>query len=122
MRGRVLTPEDDNPAAQPAAVISHVYWEKKLNSDPGVVGKTFSINGTTFTVVGITPPEFFGVRVRRPPDFWLPLAFHPQVELRESFLTERQVYWLTIVGRLKPEVNLEQAQANINIVIETISH
>ncbi|HEU4933381.1 MAG TPA: ABC transporter permease [Pyrinomonadaceae bacterium] len=115
MRGRVLTPEDDNSAAQPAAVISYRYWEKKLNSDPGVVGKAFSINGTTFTVVGITPPEFFGVRVRRPPDFWLPLSFHPQVELRESFLTERQVYWLTIVGRLKPEVNLEQAQANINM-------
>lgn len=115
MRGRVLTPEDDNAAAQPAAVISYNYWEKKLNSDPGVVGKAFSINGTTFTVVGIAPPEFFGVRVRRPPDFWLPLSFHPQVELRESFLTERQVYWLTIVGRLKPEVNLEQAQANINM-------
>lgn len=115
MRGRVLTPEDDNSAAQPAAVISYRYWEKKLNRDPGVVGKAFSINGTTFTVVGITPPEFFGVRVRRPPDFWLPLSFHPQVELRESFLTERQVYWLTLVGRLKPEVNLEQAQANINM-------
>ncbi|HEV8431396.1 MAG TPA: ABC transporter permease [Pyrinomonadaceae bacterium] len=115
MRGRVLTPEDDKPAAQPAAVISYAYWEKKLNSDPGVVGKTFSINGTTFTVVGVTPREFFGVRVRRPPDFWLPLSFHPQVELRESYLTERQVYWLTIVGRLKPEVKLDQAQANINM-------
>ena len=115
LRGRVLTPEDDKPAAAPAAVISYSYWEKKLNSDPSVVGKAFSINGTNFTVVGITPPEFFGVRVRRPPDFWFPLAFHPQIELRDSFLTEPQVYFLTIIGRLRPEVSFDQAQANVNL-------
>ena len=115
MRGRVLTPEDDKPAAPPAAVISYSYWEKKLSSDPSVVGKTFIINGTNFTVVGIAPPEFFGVRMRRAPDFWLPLAFQPQIELRESFLTDPQVYWLTIIGRRKPEVTFEQAQANVNL-------
>ena len=115
IRGRVLTPEDDKPAAPPAAVISYAYWEKKLNSDPGVVGKTFTINGTNFTVVGIAPPEFFGVRIRRSPDFWVPLSFQPQIELRESFLTNQQVYWLTIVGRLKPDVTLDQAQANVNL-------
>ena len=89
MRGRVLTPEDDKPSAAPAAVISHRYWEQQLNSDPSIVGKNFIINGTNFTVVGVTPPEFFGERVRRPPDFWLPLSFHPQIELRESFLTNK---------------------------------
>ncbi len=58
MRGRVLTPEDDKPSAQPAAVISHRYWEQELNSDPRSVGKSLIINGTNFTVVGITPPSF----------------------------------------------------------------
>ena len=114
-RGRVLTPDDDKPVAQPAIVISHNYWEKKLNSDPGVVGKAFAINGTNFTVVGVTAPEFFGVRVRRSPDFWVPLSFQPQIELRDSYLTDKQVYWLTIVGRLKPEVTLNQAQADVNL-------
>ena len=117
MRGRVLTPDDDKAAAQPAVVLSHAYWEKKLNSAPGVVGKTFIINGTNFAVIGITPPEFFGVRMRRPPDFWVPLAFHPQIELRDSFLTNQQVYFLTIVGRRKPEVTFEQAQANVNLAL-----
>jgi hypothetical protein len=84
LRGRVLTPEDDKPNAQPAAVVSHLYWQKELNSDPSVVGRNFIINGTNFTLVGVTPPEFFGERVRRPPDFWLPLSFFPQVELRKS--------------------------------------
>ena len=115
MRGRVLTPDDDKAGAQPAAVISHRYWEKELNSDPATVGKSFIINGTNFTVVGITPPEFFGERVRRPPDFWLPLSFHPQVELRESFLENKQAYWLMLIGRLKPDVTMDQAQANVNL-------
>ena len=114
-RGRVLTAEDDKPGAQPAAVISHDYWEKQLNSDPNIVGKSFIINGTNFTVVGVAPREFFGIRVRRPPDFWLPLSFHPQIELRESFLTSNETFWLMIAGRLKPGVTLAQAQADINI-------
>ncbi|HET9712163.1 MAG TPA: ABC transporter permease, partial [Pyrinomonadaceae bacterium] len=115
LRGRVLTPEDDKPNAQPAAVISHRYWEKQLNSDPTVIGKNFIINGTSFTVVGVTPPEFFGARVRRPPDFWMPMSFFPQVELRESFLDNNQVYFLTLMGRLKPGVSIEQAQTAVNM-------
>jgi predicted permease len=117
MRGRVLTPEDDKANAQPAAVISHRYWEQELNSDPATVGKSFIINDTTFTVVGITPPEFFGERVRRPPDFWLPLSFQPQVELRESFLTSKEAYWLMPMARLKPGVTLAQAQADVNVAL-----
>ena len=117
MRGRVLAPEDDKPGAAPAAVVSHKYWKQELNSDPAVVGKSFIINGANFTVVGVTPPEFFGERVRRPPDFWLPLSFHPQIELRDSYLTDKQAYWLMLMGRLKPGVTLEQANAGVNLLL-----
>src|ERR1051325_7600674 len=117
-RGRMLTPEDDKPNAQPAAVISHRYWKQQLNSDPNVVGKSFIINGTNFTIAGIAPPEFFGIRVRRPPDFWLPLSFHPQIELQESFLTNTQAYFLTPIGRLKPGVTMGQAQANMTLALQ----
>jgi macrolide transport system ATP-binding/permease protein len=115
MRGRVLTPEDDQASAEPAAVISHRYWETELNSDASVVGKRFIINGTNFTIVGVMPREFFGERVRRPPDFWLPLSFQPQIELRESFLDDQQTYWLTLLGRLKPGVSMDQAQASVTL-------
>ncbi|HEX5884882.1 MAG TPA: ABC transporter permease, partial [Pyrinomonadaceae bacterium] len=74
-------------------------------------------NGTNFTIVGITPPEFFGERVRRPPDFWVPLSFQPQIELRESYLADNQVYFLMIMGRLKPGVSLDQAQATTNLAL-----
>src|SRR5215216_5128275 len=118
LRGRVLTPEDDNPSAPPVAVISHRYWEQQLNSDPNVVGRNLIINGTNFTVVGIAPKEFFGIRVRRPPDFWLPLSFQPQIELRDSYLTNNQAYFLTIMGRLKPGVTMEQAQASVTLALQ----
>jgi predicted permease len=117
-RGRVLTNEDDKTGAAPAAVISHRYWEQELNSDPSVVGKNFIINGTNFTVVGVTPKEFFGERVRRPPDFWLPLSFQPQIELRESWLTNDQVYFLMVMGRLNPGTTIEQAQATTNLALQ----
>ncbi|HVI71700.1 MAG TPA: ABC transporter permease, partial [Pyrinomonadaceae bacterium] len=111
----VLTPEDDKPNAPPAAVISHLYWQKQLNSDPSVIGKNFIINGANFTVVGVTPQEFFGARVRRPPDFWLPLSLFPQVELRKSYLDDNQVYFLMLMGRLKPGVSIDQAQTAVNL-------
>ena len=114
MRGRVLTNEDDAPAAAPAAVVSNGYWQQKLNSDPQVVGRSILINGTAFTIVGVMPPEFFGTRLRRAPDYWLPLEFQPQIELRKSYLDDKNVYWLNMIGRLKPGLQIAQAQATVN--------
>ena len=113
-QGRVLTNGDDAPGAPPALVLSHGYWKQKLNSDPAVVGKNLLINSTAFTVVGVMPEGFFGTRVRRSPDFWLPLAFQPQVEVRKSSLEDKTVYWLNMIGRLRPGVSIEQARASVN--------
>jgi predicted permease len=115
MLGRVLTPEDDKPGAPPAAVMSYGYWKQQWKGEPQIVNTAVMLNGTSFTIVGIMPPQFFGVRVRRSPDIWMPLAFHPQIEMRKSFLDDPRVYWLNFVGRLKPGVGLEQAQASANI-------
>lgn len=115
LRGRVLTNDDDLPSANPAAVISNGYWTQKLNGDSHVVGKSVLLNGAAFTIVGVMPPGFFGERVRRAPDFWLPLAFQPQIELRKSFIEDKNVYWLNLLGRLKPGTQMGQAQASINV-------
>ncbi len=115
--GRTIASEDDTPTARPAAVISYNYWKQTLNSDPSIVGKSMALNGTPFTVVGVAPPEFFGERVRRSPDFWMPLAFQPQIELQESALTKQDMYWLNMMGRLKPGVGIEQAQAQANVAL-----
>jgi predicted permease len=113
--GRVLMPGDDKPGAPPAAVMSYGYWRQQWNSDPQIINKEILLNGKSFTVVGIMPPEFFGVRVRRSPDLWVPLVFQPQIEMRESFLDNPRFYWLNFVGRLKPGVQIEQAQASANL-------
>ena len=118
MLGRILSAEDDKPGASPAAVMSHGYWSQQWKSDPSIVNKQIVVNGTSFTVVGIMPPKFFGVRVRRSPDLWLPLAFQPQIELRPSAFEDHRVYWLNFVGRLKPGVTLEQAQASTNVALQ----
>jgi predicted permease len=108
--GRVLTPDDDLPNANPTAVVSYTYWEKQLNSDPSIIGKTLSINNANFTLVGVTPKEFFGERVRKAPDFWLPLVFQPQIEMRKSALEDKETYWLSLIGRLRDGVSINQAQ------------
>jgi predicted permease len=115
--GRVFTPEDDRPGAPPAMVMSYGYWKQQWHGDPQILNKEILLNGKAFTVVGVAPPEFFGIRVRRAPDFWVPLVFHPQIEMRKSYLEDPRVYWLNLVGRLKPGIQLGQAQASANLSI-----
>jgi hypothetical protein len=80
--GRVLTAKDDQAGAPPTAVMSYRLWQEKYGSDPSVIGGVFDINEKPFTVVGITPPGFFGDTLRRsPPDFFLPLNTEPLVRV-----------------------------------------
>jgi macrolide transport system ATP-binding/permease protein len=72
--GRPLIQRDDKPGAAPVLVISYPAWQSDFAGDPGVVGSTVYVQTHPFTVVGITPPGFFGDRImERPPDFWIPL-------------------------------------------------
>src|SRR5436190_7684299 len=67
--GRVFTADDDRPAAPPVAVLSHHAWQDTYGADPSVVGSTFVLEGHPFTVIGISPPGFFGETLRSdPPD------------------------------------------------------
>jgi predicted permease len=112
--GRLLIAQDDRLAATPVAVISHGYWRRRFHLDPSAVGKTVDLNGTAFTIVGVAAPEFFGERVERPPDFWLPLARQADILQRESWQPKTDVYWLNLIGRLKPGVTLKQAELAVN--------
>jgi len=76
--GRLLGDSDDTPNAAPATVISYQSWKGEFASDPHIVGSTIYIQTRPFTVVGITPPGFYGDRVSdSPPDFWLPINTEP---------------------------------------------
>ncbi len=109
--GRMLSPNDDRPGATPVAVASYGYWKQRLHGDPTVIGKITYLNGSAFTIVGVTPPEFFRERIRRSPDFWMPLVFQPQIELLPSYLQRADAYWLRLIGRLQAGATPAQAQA-----------
>ena len=83
--GRMLTPADDRPDAAPVAVMSYRLWQERYGSDASSIGSAFNLDGKAFTVVGISPPGFFGDTLRNPPpDFFLPLNTEPSLLSRRG--------------------------------------
>ncbi len=114
--GREFSAEDDKvPGGRPVAVMSYRYWKRRFALDPGVIGKTMRLNKTRFTIIGVTPPEFFGEAVGVSPDFWLPMMMQAQVIPGRSYLRDPETLWLQIVARLKPDISQQQAEAGINV-------
>src|SRR5690242_9197152 len=73
--GRLLTPADDNPSAAPVAVMSYAAWQQLFGSDLSVIGATFDLDQVPFTIVGVTPPGFFGDTLRSDPaELWIPVG------------------------------------------------
>jgi predicted permease len=101
--GRVFTADDDRPAAPPVVVLSHHVWQGTYGGDPAIVGSTFIVEGHPFTVIGITPPGFFGETLRGdPPDMWVPLQQEPVLAGPNSLLRQPVSAWLRVIGRIRP--------------------
>ena len=101
--GRVFNATDDAPAAPPVAVLSHHVWQSTYGADPSMVGATLVVEGHPFTVVGVTPPGFFGETLRGdPPDLWIPLQQEPLINGDTSILRQPISAWLRVIGRLRP--------------------
>ena len=101
--GRVLTPDDDKPAASPVAVLSHRVWQTAYGGDPSVVGSTFVVEGHPFTVIGVAPAGFFGETLQSdPPDIWVPVQQEAMIDGEGSLLHQSVSAWLRMIGRLRP--------------------
>ncbi len=101
--GRVLSPDDDKPSAPPVVMMSHQTWQAEYGADPSVVGATFIVEGHPFTVIGVTPPGFFGETLRGdPPDLWIPVHQEPLIAGDSSLLRQSVGAWLRVIGRLRP--------------------
>jgi predicted permease len=112
--GRMLEPADDAPGAAPVAVLSYQAWQVAYAADPKVIGATFYIQNQPFTIIGISPPGFFGDRIdNNPPALWIPLNYEPLVERENSILKNADSNWLYVLGRLKPGVNVGSLQAKL---------
>jgi predicted permease len=100
--GRTLIPSDDQPSSPPVAMLSYRTWQQQYGSDPSIIGSTFIIADHPVTIIGITPPGFFGETLRaNPPDLWLPVNQEPVFNGSNALLHHFQA-WLRVIGRLKP--------------------
>ncbi|MEP6995092.1 MAG: ABC transporter permease [Acidobacteriota bacterium] len=105
--GRTLGPADDRPGANHVAVVSSALWERHFGSDPAALGRTLELDGTAFTIVGVLPPAF---DLPAPEvDLWLPLSTVGD----DSVPHRREVRWLDVVGRLRPDAAPQPARAEL---------
>jgi predicted permease len=121
LHGRTFTGEDDrSPGSAPYVVISYDYWKRRFASDPGAIGRSITLNGYPFTIIGVTSPEFFGDIVGSATEVWIPLMMQPQVNPGRDFLDSWDVNWLLLMGRLKPDVSTVQARSAADAIFQQI--
>jgi len=115
--GRTITPDDDRaPGESPVCVISYNYWRRRFAGDPAVIGKIIHIGGAPFTVIGVTPPEFFGLEVGSSLDVSVPLMMQQQVMpgIRSYVDGADPNSFFKVMGRLRPGLAPQQAQAGLS--------
>jgi putative ABC transport system permease protein len=103
--GRVFTAAEDQPGSPHVVLLSNGLWQRRFGGDPSIVGKTLTLNGESYTVVGVMPAHF-------PSDaqVWVPIAFTPEEA------ADRTTHYLTVLARLKPGVIMSQAQAEMTTI------
>jgi predicted permease len=100
--GRTIQPSDDQPSAPPVVMLTYRAWQQEYGSDPSIVGSTLILDGHPFTIIGVSPPGFFGETLRgNPAEVWLPISTEPLFHGNQAFLNHFQA-WLRVIGRLRP--------------------
>jgi putative ABC transport system permease protein len=119
--GRSIGPDDDRvPNGHPVAMLSHGYWERRFARDASIAGRTIRLSGTPFTIVGVTPREFFGVDVGTAPDVFMPLMMQPTVMPAYENLLEHPIVqrtWVQVIARTNAGITPEQAAAPMDAVL-----
>lgn len=116
--GRLLTGHDNQPNAPPVAVMSYRLWQQRYGSNPSVIGAVFTLDNKPYTIVGITPPGFYGDKLRAiPPDFFLPLATAPLTGAAGDIHQPDQ-YWLDLIGRIRPGAKPASIEAEMRVELK----
>lgn len=121
--GRTLTADDDRvPGGHPVAVISDRYWTRRFARAPDVLERTFTLHGTTFTILGVASHGFSGDWIGQPVDLWIPMAMQSQVMPEETGLLDDHwgtgASWVRVVARLQPGVQVKQAEAAATLIFQ----
>jgi predicted permease len=116
--GRVFTAADDRPGCGAAgAVISYSFWQSEFRGDPAITSRTVRLDNHLFPVIGVTPPEFFGVEIGHRYDVAVPLCSDSVFgEAGKNRISSKTNWWISIMGRMKPGWTLERAQTQISAI------
>ncbi len=111
--GRLISSEDDRPGAAPVAVVSFATSQNRFGGPPNAIGQPILVDNLPFTVIGVAPPEFFGVDPAAAPDLYLPLHTNVLTDGARAarMYHDENFYWIEMMGRLKPGISMAQAQA-----------
>jgi putative ABC transport system permease protein len=116
-RGRIFTADEDQPGRNRVVVLSDSLWQRRFGGDPQLVGKTITLNSESYAVIGVLPPAFqFGRETGERVDLWTPIAFTPQQLDPTAWRNEN----LFVIARLKPDVTLGQAQAELDTIAANV--
>jgi predicted permease len=119
--GRTFLPQEDTtPNRDAVVVLSHNFWQRRFAGDPAIVGRTLTLNGRAFAVVGVGPPGFHGVEPYLNIDMWVPMMMQEAVG-GTSRLASRGHHWLEVMVRLKPDATVARAESDLIIVARGIA-
>jgi predicted permease len=119
--GRMLLPSDDSPASSSVAVISQEFWRNHFGTDTELSEKTITINGEPVAIIGVAPRDFFGVVPGNPVDIYIPLSLYRTQWSRlypGDDLNSPKIWWLEIIGRLRPELSQEKARSQVQVILD----
>lgn len=119
VQGRLFTPADEQ-AASPVVVLGNSYWQRRFRGDPSVVGKTLTLNGHGFTIVGVLPPRFGGLNVGLVFDLFVPITVQPLLTPGNQ-LADRGWQSMEAFARLAPGRTFEQARADLEQVAAEVA-
>jgi predicted permease len=118
--GRFFTPGEDRAVnASPFAVLSYACWQARFGGDPRIAGRTVRINSMPYTVLGVAPRGFHGTERFYQADVWVPMMMQPHIEGR-SWLESRASFNVQVIGRLRPGVSRQQAEANLATIMAAL--
>jgi predicted permease len=115
--GRVFTAEDfATRSGGPVVFLAYAFWERRFGCDPSILGKDLVLNGRKLTVVGVGPRGFKGTNTMNGPDLWIPMSMYEQLASQRSYLDNRGWRMFDMLGRLRPGVTTEKAQASFTVL------
>jgi len=113
--GRLIVPTDDEKKnGSPVAVLSYAFWQRRFGGRGDVLGSPLTVNSHPFTIVGVAPPGFRSAVVGEAPSIFVPITMAAQAQPGFDWVGDWRARWLNVIGRLRPGVSREQAQAELN--------